>query len=255
MAKRSIKSRTKSKVQSEIRKQFSSNLTPNQKEFIKQTRRLEREIKSVAKRIEHPLTEDDILSLLPVNPKKITKTYLKKLAKQTAKELLAGVLGENPIAREVAEKVVDVVAENVTPADDEDVSRETPADDEEDIPRVGIVERVASHIQSIPDYIQFRSHRYKTWMPYDLTEDKKLLLDAIVYDDWYSLTKEEQQAIVDNLTEHEAQIMTLIDHIPLVSDQDDYNTTYGTLLNLLNRSMVTYGNMTRMSNLTDMLGE
>lgn len=253
MARRSIKSKAKSKVQSELRKQFKGSLTPNQKEFLKQTRRLEREIKSVARRIEHPLTEDDILSLLPANPKVITKKYLKKLAKQTAKELLASVLGENPIAREVAEKVVDVVAENVTPADDENVSRET----QEDIPQIGILERVADHILALPDDIQFRSSKYKGWMHYDLSEAKAIMLDAIQYRDWKygALDTDELRAIVERLQLHEGELITAIDHIPRASTEDDYNITYNRILAYLSGDMITLPTASTVSDLTEKLGE
>lgn len=232
-------------------------LTPNQRAYLKEYNRLKHGLQKTSKVMHLDLSMADLESLLPVAPKKITKTYLKKLAKKTAVELLAGLMGENPIAKEVAEVVVDVVAENVTPADDENVSRETSDSTPyvtEDIPSIGVVEALGNKILSLPDYLDFYSKRLHHWVRYPLEDDKKELLDLFSYNDWYSLSREEQAEIVDRLMRHQVAIATNLDHVPSCSTQDDYNVTYSRIASLLTSDILDKGLATKTSNLTEKLG-
>ena len=225
MAKRSIKSKIKSKTKSAINKSLKENLTPNQKEFIKEYNRLKRGVSRVKKTMNLDIVPEELSKILPVQPKRITKSYLKQLAKKTAKELISDYLGKNP----VSDVVADVIVDTLTPEEAKNVSRET---SDEYYPDITVFEMIANRIANSPDNIGVRDRRTKTWINIDYSEQKNKFLDTLR--NYYDLDEAEFALSVTELKGKAPEIVSILDHIPLVSDQDDYNILVGRLEVLLN---------------------
>lgn len=236
----------KSYAKYELKAQAKKHLTPNQLEFLDATDVLRRRVKRYAKKVGIVLNPDDLLSILPSMPKKITKKYLSKLVETTAKELLEAYLPELKIAEPLMDAVVEAVVDE---AQKTPLEKSTLPENESDeyIPTADIIDNIIEWIAGLPDSLPLHS-RTQGFYWYDLTPYKNVFMSAI--NDNIGTNGEDY---LTYLEENQYELLADINHIPHVSDQDDLETTCVHIYQILSYNKMNPVSQSMISDLSEML--